>query len=102
MTINMQHKKTETERLIEGTQKAGLVKQPVTVRSILIASLIQAAIGAILANTVDFSGDFRWVGLLGLILMFLGVAGTLMYSADLMKIDRRNLDQSKKPTRDKN
>lgn len=99
--MTMQHQKTETERLIEDTQMASLVKQPLTVRSILLTALIQAVIGAVLVNTVDFNGDFRWLALLGLILMLFGVAGTLMYSADLMKMDRRNRDLSKTQQHDK-
>lgn len=93
--MTMQHHKTETERLIEDTQLASLVKQPLTVRSILLTSLIQAVIGAVLVNLVEFSGDFRWLARLGLMLMLLGVAGTLMYSADLMKIERRDQNQRK-------
>lgn len=88
--MTTQHHKTETERLIEDAQKSGLAKQPMSVRSLLITSLIQTAIGTLLMNVFDSPSDLRWLGHLGLTLMILGVAGTLMYSADLMKIERRN------------
>lgn len=88
MTTRQQQ--TETEQLIAQARKSGLVQAPLTVRGVLITAVLQAALGTVLFNQADWNGSSRWVAILGLILMVLGVAGTLMYSSDLMKVDRRN------------
>lgn len=88
--MSTRQQQTETEQLIAQAQKTGLVQAPLTVRGVLITSVLQATLGTVLFNQADWNGSSQWVAILGLILMFLGVAGTLMYSSDLMKVDRRN------------
>ena len=82
--------KTDTEKTIELTKANGMIKVDLTVKGVLITSVIQTMLGALMVNYTDQSGPFKLLIPFGLMMMCLGIAGTLIYSADLMKVDKRD------------